>query len=285
VPPIGLNLPRPHNWQTRLLARGGERLLDVAAASLRRRASALRRRYGLPPLQGTVVEFARRLPLRLVPSCPEFDFDRKDLPATVKYIGACLWYPASEPSDWLAEIPRDRPWVHATEGTLYAHSPRVLSAAAQGLAGLNMQVIITTGKQRPLDTIQLGPLAANIVVKPWASYPDLLPRTDLIVTMGGGTTVLAALAAGIPMVIVPTIWDQPENAQRVVAAGAGVILSRRQCTPRRLREAVEHVLGDPTYRRNARRVAQSLQQYGGPAQGAGLLEALAAAPTGVTTPS
>jgi MGT family glycosyltransferase len=274
IPPMGLKLPRPHNVPTHLLAWGGQRLLDLVTASLRRSASALRRRYGLPPLPGTILELTRRLPLTLVPSCPEFDYDRKDLPASVKYIGACQWYPSSEPSEWLVHLPQDRPWVHATEGTLYVQSPRVLRAAAQGLRGLNMQVIITTGRQREPNSIRLGPLASNIVVEPWVSYPDLLPKTDLIVTIGGGGTVLAALAAGIPMVVVPTIWDHPENSQRVVEAGAGVELSPQRCTPRRLRQAVEQVLGDPTYRENAQRLARCLQRYGGPAQGAELLEEL-----------
>jgi MGT family glycosyltransferase len=137
-----------------------------------------------------------------------------------------------------------------------------------------MQVIITTGRQRPLNTINLGPRAPNIVVKQWVSYPELLPHLDLIITIGGGTTVLAALAAGIPLVVVPTIWDHPENAQRVVEAGAGVAVPPQRCTPRRLRMAVERVLGDAKYRENAQRLARSMQQYGGPAQGAELIEDL-----------
>ena len=42
--------------------------------------------------------------------------------------------------------------------------------------------------------------------------------------------------------------------------------------PQRLREAVERVLNDPSYRQNAQRVATCLRRYGGPTHAAELLE-------------
>ena len=66
-------------------------------------------------------------------------------------------------------------------------------------------------------------------------------------TTGGAGTVMAALHAGVPLVVVPTEWDKPENAQRVVEAGVGVRLAPHLCTPTRLRSAVEHVLSEPDF--------------------------------------
>jgi UDP:flavonoid glycosyltransferase YjiC (YdhE family) len=74
------------------------------------------------------------------------------------------------------------------------------------------------------------------------------------------------------MVVVPVMWDQPENAQRIAEASAGVRLAPGRCTAKRLRGAVEQVLGDGTYRRNAERLGAALRRYGGPEQAAGLLE-------------
>jgi UDP:flavonoid glycosyltransferase YjiC (YdhE family) len=84
------------------------------------------------------------------------------------------------------------------------------------------------------------------------------------------------LEAGVPLVVVPTEWDKPENAQRVVEAGAGVRLSPRRLTPARLRTAVERMLEDPSYRRNARRLSAGFARYRGPARAAELLESLTA---------
>jgi len=86
---------------------------------------------------------------------------------------------------------------------------------------------------------------------------------------------MAALRAGVPLVVVPTTWDKPDNARRIVEAGAGVRLAPRRCTPERVRAAVEHVLGDPSYRARARELAARLAAAPGPARAAELLEELA----------
>lgn len=218
-----------------------------------------------------------RLPLCLVVGTPEFDYQRRDLPPTVQYVGPCLWgRPSDEaPPAWLAELRRDRPIVHATEGTVHVQRPFVLHAAAQGLANTGMQVIMTSGKHRDPAALDLGPRAANIRVERFVAHSDLLPISDVVITTGGAGTVLTALCNGVPLVVVPTGWDLPENAQRVVDAGVGVRLDPRQCTPRRLRAAVERVLAEPAYKRNAARIGAALAGRGGAPRAAALLEGLA----------
>jgi UDP:flavonoid glycosyltransferase YjiC (YdhE family) len=111
-------------------------------------------------------------------------------------------------------------------------------------------------------------------VERWVTYEHLLPRTDLVVTTAGAGTALAALELGIPLVMIPTEWDKPEVARRVAEAGAGLLIEPSQCTPERLRQAVERVLGEPSFRENARRLAAGFKRYGGPAEAAQLLEDL-----------
>ena len=96
-----------------------------------------------------------------------------------------------------------------------------------------------------------------------------------MVTLGGAGTVMAALRCGIPLVVVPTEWDKPENAQRVVEAGAGLRLEPKQCTPSRLRTAVGRILSEPSYKQNAQRLAEDLLNYGGQSRAAEFLEDLA----------
>jgi len=276
APPFGLGLPRPRSWYTRLLARLVAFATDVVAADFRRAASALRQRYGLPALTTSVIAFTGRMPLYLVPSAPEFDYERRDLPSSVHYVGPCLWNkPRHEASaDWLAQLPQDQPWVHVTEGTMHVEAPLVLRAAAQGLAYLPMRVIMTTGGNRDPADLDLGPIAPNVRVERWVSHGDLLPHTDVVITTGGAGTVLAALSVGVPLVIVPTEWDKPENAQRVVETGAGLRLAPHRCTAERLRAAVERVLEEPSFRQNAQRLAATFARYGGPERAAKLLEGL-----------
>ena len=87
---------------------------------------------------------------------------------------------------------------------------------------------------------------------------------------------MSAMRAGVPLVIVPTTWDKPDNARRVIEAGAGVRLLPRKCTPEGLREAVEQVLSDSGYRENARRIARELNAAPGPPGAAQLIERMVA---------
>ncbi len=276
VPPYGPGLPPPRNWRTRLLARGAAIMTDVTGRGLRRQVDQTRARYGLAPLGGTVNSYTARLPLYLVPSIRELDYGRRDLPPSVHYVGPCIWNKPStaQAPEWLDELPTNQPWVHVTEGTLHYQEPLVLRAAAQGLANRPMQVILTTGLHRDPESLHLGAVAPNIVVKQWVSHSDLLPRCAVVVTTGGAGTVMAALQLGIPLIIVPTALDKPENAQRVVEAGVGLRLAPRHCTPERLRAAVEHILNEPKFRDNAQQLAQRLSAERGPETAADLLENL-----------
>jgi UDP:flavonoid glycosyltransferase YjiC (YdhE family) len=57
--------------------------------------------------------------------------------------------------------------------------------------------------------------------------------------------------------VVPLGRDQPDNAGRVVYAGAGIRL-RKNATASALRTAVSRVIDDPRYRTAARRMAARL---------------------------
>lgn len=158
APPFGLGLPRPRNWHTRLLSRSVSLATTPMRARYRRAANEIRRGYGLPPLNMSVLEFTGTMPLYIVMGTSEFDYERRDLPPSVHYVGACLWDKPSheKPSDWLKELPGNQPWVHASEGTVHVQSPFVLKAAAQGLANLPMQVILTHGRQPRAGGVRSG---------------------------------------------------------------------------------------------------------------------------------
>ena len=276
APTWGRGLRPPRNWFLRLRSNVEQIAQNWMLSDFRKEVDQLRSQYGLAPINVSVREYFGRLPLYLVAGAPELDYNRRDLPPTVEYVGACPWYGSTDqPSpQWLAELPKDRPVVHVTEGTIHRGEPTVLRAAAEGLGDLPMEVVMTTGNHRDPTTLGFGALAGNIRVESFVPHGDLLPRTDVVVTTGGAGTVLAALSAGVPLVVVPTGWDLPENAQRVVEAGVGVRLELKHCTPKKLRGAVETVLNDPAYRHKAQLMGDALARRGGPPRAAQLLEKL-----------
>jgi N-glycosyltransferase StaG len=265
--------------RAQLLNRGVERLMRVLARRMRLRVDEIRAGYGLEPLGCSVTAACGRLPLYLVLSVPELDYCRRDLPPSVHYVGPCLWHPP-EPEgtqEWLDGLPSDRPWVHVTEGTSHFQEPVVLRAAAEGLADTACEAILSTGRGREPGELGLSSASSNVHVTPWLSHDVLLRRCAAVVTTGGMGTVMSALRAGVPLVVVPTNWDKPTIAQRVVDAGVGVRLAPRHCTPARLRDAVQRVLGDRQFRDSARRLARLLAAVPGPERAAELIEGLVGA--------
>ncbi len=274
APPFGLGLPKPRNFPTRMLARSVAIGQKFVSGSFRKRLNEIRGQYGLPPIAGTALAHLATVPLYIIPTTPEFDYNRHDLPDSVRYVGPYLWNKPSSITapDWLRTVRRDVPWVHATEGTVHVGEPFVLRAAAQGLANLKMQLIMTSGGARDPESINLGVKAPNVHLTRWIPHSDLLPRTDVIITTGGAGTVLAAIDARVPMILIPTEWDKPELAQRIVESHAGIRIKPSQVNAKSIRAAVEGILGDPVYKQGVSKLADAAARYGGAEEAAILLE-------------
>ena len=69
--------------------------------------------------------------------------------------------------------------------------------------------------------------------------------------------MLGALAHGLPLLVVPQGADQFSNADRVVAAGAGLALQPDELSPSAVRESIRSLLGSTHYRESARALAAS----------------------------
>jgi UDP:flavonoid glycosyltransferase YjiC (YdhE family) len=283
IPPLGSRVGVPRRRRTRARARVVSAIGALLARPGRRRIDQLRANHGLPPLEGSVNEVLGRLPLYLVASLLELDLDRRDLPPSVRYVGPVLWHPPDPPgtTEWLDTVRADRPWVHVTEGTSHYQDPFVLRAAAAGLAGAPYEAILTTGRRREGS---ISAQARNVHVRHWLAHDTLLPRCAALVTTGGAGTTMAGLRAGLPLVLVPTSWDKPDIALRMVEAGVAVRVPPRRCTPEALRAAVDEVLGDARYRANARRIAEKLAAAPGPEGAAEHIEALVAGGSAAITP-
>jgi UDP:flavonoid glycosyltransferase YjiC (YdhE family) len=84
---------------------------------------------------------------------------------------------------------------------------------------------------------------------------DVLPHAAAFVTHGGAGTTLAALAAGVPMALLPISADQPINARLVARLGAGLALEGGPAQAPALGGLVRALLDEDGPRAAARRIA------------------------------
>ena len=169
----------------------------------------------------------------------------------------------------------DRPLVYVTYGSVAPRMgafPDAYRAAIDALASHDVRVLVTVGRDR--DPADLGPVPANVRVEQWVPQADVLPHAAAVVCHGGHGTVLGALAAGVPLVVLPMFADQPYNARRVERLGAGIALEGGREAFAHIGTAVERVLSERVYRAGAALVASDTRRMPPVDEAPGVLERL-----------
>ena len=208
----------------------------------------------------------------LVLTAPELDFaSRGRLPPTVRYTGPVLDRDGGQgwDSPWPADDPR--PLVVASFSSTFQDQATLAGRVLWALGELPVRGLLTTGPALELDD---AAVPDNVVVRSWAPHAAVLPQADLVVTHAGLGTIHAALAAGVPAVCIPHGRDQDDNAARVVAAGAGLRISRR-ASRERIRATVETALADESLPEGARRLRDAFANNDGAENAVAEIEALA----------
>ncbi len=178
--------------------------------------------------------------------------------------------PPANPPPWLAQL--DRPLVYVTLGTVF-NDPGVLARLLPGLDAVPA-ALVTIG--RNLDPAALGPVPAHVRVEQFVPQADVLPACTAVVAHAGSGSMLAALAHGLPLVLVPQGADQFENAMRVADAGAGVVVMPEDLTGGAIRSALRRVLDEPSFAAAAGRIAAEIASMPRPEDVAPAVEEFAA---------
>ena len=177
--------------------------------------------------------------------------------------------PAELPDWWDGS---EDPLVYLSFGTVLPQDgyPGMYRAAIDALEGLPIRLLVTIG--RAAEPAELGPLPRWVHVEQWVPQAAVMPHADVMVGHGGAGTTLAALAGGVPQVLLPVFADQPINAERVAESGAGLALDMTPKGLARLGSAVRELLDDPRYRSAAQDVADEIASLPPVDESASLLE-------------
>jgi hypothetical protein len=134
------------------------------------------------------------------------------------------------------------------------------------------------------DALSSMAVRTAIVEHPDVVTPALARHAAAVVCDGGHSTVCAALADAVPLVVVPLTGDQPLVADQVARAAAGVHVPARSADPARLRRAVATALTDERIRHGVHHARDSLATAPGPPAAADRLEALLAVKGSAASP-
>jgi UDP:flavonoid glycosyltransferase YjiC (YdhE family) len=221
------------------------------------------------PTDNIPARLFEHLHLSFVP--PSFEDPAAPLPPTARALRTPLLAAGSdEELPPMLSSPTDRPTVYVTGGTGVSRR-EWLQSTIEGLRSLDLNLIVTAAR---VDPAEFGPQPDNVHIARYISQSLILPHAAVVVTHGGFSSVLGALANGVPLVILPRGADRPVNAGRAQALGTAIVLNDSDATPEAIRAAVQSVLEDSRFRENARRIQAENNRLPGPECAVDLLERL-----------
>ena len=272
VPPFGLGMLPDYSLLGKVKNRllnfvGGKVVFKDVNAFLHQTLA----KVGLPPEPFAPVSSPL---LYLQPSVPAIEYARTDLIPSAHFIGPVLPQFKGEftpPAWWDEVVNASKPVVLVTQGTVATDASELILPTLRALAHEEVLVVAATGGKDLAE-----PAPANARVTRFIPFNQIMPHAAALVTNGGYGGVMFALAHGLPVICAGTTEDKPEVGNRMAYSGVGINLKTNRPTEAQVRDAVNRVLGDASYRANARRVQAELARHDGPAEAANLLERLVA---------
>jgi UDP:flavonoid glycosyltransferase YjiC (YdhE family) len=170
-----------------------------------------------------------------------------------------MFDPAPPAPDWVRELD-DRPIVHLSLGTTFVTTPAaraVYRTVMEALADEPVQLVAAIG--RTTDPGDFGTAPGNTTLVPYVDHRAFLPSCAAFLSQGSFSSILVAIASGVPLCFLPMGADQPVVSMHLANLGLGVNLANvhvgpaptldpRALAPEDVRVAVRQILDNEKYR-------------------------------------
>ncbi|MGS2642866.1 macrolide family glycosyltransferase [Streptosporangium sp. LJ11] len=146
-------------------------------------------------------------------------------------------------------------------GTSFNEQPDIFRACIDAFTGLPWHVVITTGPG--VDPAEIGPLPPNVEIHEWIPLQAVLRHAAVMVCTGGTGTVMHALYAGVPLVVMPQIAAADGLAAQLAGFGVGRVIARGEETADNVRAAVLDLTADDSARDKVLDLQRHVRESGG----------------------
>lgn len=274
VPPFNTAWNYDPSWWGMLRNRFGYKLLTQAAKPIRKVINSYRRQWSLPPSNNPNDDYSQLAQISQQPA--ELEFPRQQLSKCFHFTGP-YHYSGNRPSvPFPYEQLTGHPLVYASLGTIQNRLLWVFRMIAEACRELDGQLVISLGGGHSPDL--LPDLPGKPVVVGYAPQLELLQKASLTISHAGMNTTLESLTNGVPIVAIPISNDQPGVAARIAWTGAGEVVPLSKVSVERLRKAINQVLMEGSYKKNALRLQEAIRRAGGVSRAADIIEEVVASP-------
>ncbi|MCX6970239.1 MAG: glycosyltransferase [Verrucomicrobia bacterium] len=241
--------PLPH----RLLLGYGDRLTSRWAEPL----YMFRRKLGFAPGRNPVYhdKHSPHLTLALFPKL--FAAPQSDWPPQVRQTGFPFFEQPPQATDSLpiesfldAGSP---PLVFTLGSSMVGIAGDFYAEAARAAAALGRRAILLIGKNPPPTG-----LPDSILPVAYAPLESIFPRAAAVIHHGGIGSCAMALRCGVPSLVIPFAYDQPDNAERLRKLGVARTLKRSRASAGSLVRMLNQVLDNHRMRADALQLAHRI---------------------------
>jgi UDP:flavonoid glycosyltransferase YjiC (YdhE family) len=202
--------------------------------------------------------------------CSYAAFDQgMEFPANMVFVGPLRPVPSGHA--WTRKSP-EMPFVVASLSTGLQGSFQLdlLRRICDALSALPVEGLVTTGRGIQPESLSAG---ANVTIERNVDHALTLPIASLFITHCGHGSVVAGLRAGVPMLCLPPIADQPHNAELVRRLGLGEVVDIIS-PPAVLMDAITRLIANREMQSAARKFAKEATFEPRPEQAVDQIEAL-----------
>jgi UDP:flavonoid glycosyltransferase YjiC (YdhE family) len=213
--------------------------------------NAERRRAGLPEL-GSLLELLTYGDHVLYADPPEL-VSMTGLPSHHHFLGPIVWSaPGTLPSGW--GMSPDRAPVYVTMGS--SGATRRLPVILEALAAMPVDVLLATAGRAMRERIP-----AHVRAVPFVDGAAACAKARVVLHNGGSSTGYQALAAGTPVLGIPSNLDQYLASECIDQRGAGLFLRSGMLTAREVTAKVQRLLEEPAFTDAAESVADVFKKH------------------------
>ncbi|WP_460971042.1 glycosyltransferase [Spirosoma migulaei] len=220
--------------------------------------------YGLPKTAKFLFDaMIQHCDVLLQSGAPGFEYPRSDMSETIRFVGPMLPYTNGVKRPF-ADVTKARMYervVLVTQGTVERDATKLIVPTLDAFKNDSRTlVIVTTGGSQTAELRERYP-QENVIIEDFIDFNSVMPYTDVYVTNAGYGGVMLSLQHGLPMVAAGVHEGKNEIAARVGYVNVGVNLKTERPTARQIQTAVEEVLTNRDYKRNAQRLRAEFKQY------------------------
>ena len=166
--------------------------------------------------------------------------------------------PSIRPATEKIEKNKDK-LIYISMGTVNNDMMPFYKSCISAFANTDYQVIMSVGNLVSIE--DFGKLPENISIFSHVDQIAVLEKADVFVSHCGMNSVSESLYFEVPLVMLPQTSEQKGVAERVSQLGSGIKLDKSNGAS--VLSAINKIFSDSTYRKNARKIAESFKNSSG----------------------